>query len=160
VKIENQDRDPAAVLAFVEHFASALVDAGMPRMPALVFVALLSTDSGRLTADELAGQLHVSRAAVSGAVRYLSQVGMLRRERQRGSRREHYVLQGDTWYELVMRRERLLDRWIETARTGVEALGPQTRAGERLAESMAFFEFLRAEMPALLERWRAQRAGS
>lgn len=49
---------------FVERFGSALVDAGMPRMPALVFVALLASDSGRLTADELMEQLRVSRAAV------------------------------------------------------------------------------------------------
>jgi predicted transcriptional regulator len=130
----------------------------MPRMPALVFVALLATDDGRLTADELAGRLHVSRAAVSGAVRYLSQVGMLRRERLRASRREHYVLQADTWYELVMRREHLLDQWVATARAGVDALGAGTRAGERVAESAAYFEFLRAEMPAMLERWRARQA--
>ncbi len=158
MKTENTEprRDAEAVLAFVERFASALVDAGMPRMPALVFVALLATDEGRLTADELAGQLHVSRAAVSGAVRYLSQVGMLRRERQRGSRREQYVLQADTWYELVVRREHLLDHWVATARGGVDALGLDTRAGARLAESAEFFEFLRAEMPALLERWRAR----
>ena len=48
----------------MERFGSALVDAGMPRMPALVFVALLASDSGRLTADELMEQLRVSRAAV------------------------------------------------------------------------------------------------
>jgi predicted transcriptional regulator len=158
VKTEKPEpqRDPDAVLAFVERFASALVDAGMPRMPALVFVALLATDEGRLTADELAGQLHVSRAAVSGAVRYLTQVGMLRRERRRGSRREHYVLQADTWYELVLRREHLLDQWVVTARGGVEALGAGTQAGARVAESAAFFEFLRAEMPAMLERWRTR----
>ena len=154
-KTEAQ-RDPDAVLAFVERFASALVDAGMPRMPALVFVALLADDDGELTADQLAEQLHVSRAAVSGAVRYLSQVGMLRRERQRGSRRERYVLQADTWYELVMRREHLLDRWITTARGGIEALGAGTPAGARVAESAEFFAFLRAEMPAMLERWRAR----
>jgi DNA-binding transcriptional regulator GbsR (MarR family) len=152
------DRDPQAVRQFVERFGSALVEAGMPRMPALVFVALLASDSGRLTADELIAELHVSRAAISGAVRYLDQVGMLSRERQVGSNRQHYVLQDDNWYELVARRERLLDRWITSARAGVDALGPATPAGERLAESAAFFEFLRAEMPAMLERWRAQRA--
>ena len=47
-------RDDQEVRRFVaQGFASALVDAGMPRMPALVFVALLATDGGGLTADEL-----------------------------------------------------------------------------------------------------------
>jgi DNA-binding transcriptional regulator GbsR (MarR family) len=144
----------------VERFGSALVDAGMPRMPALVFVALLASDSGRLTADEVMEQLRVSRAAVSGAVRYLSQVGALRRERQPGTRRDHYALQDDSWYELVARREPLLDRWIASTRAGIDALGAATPAGQRLAESLAFFEFLQAEMPALLARWRAQRAST
>lgn len=147
-------RDPQAVDDFIERFAAALVDAGVPRMPALVFAALLANDSGRLTADELMTQLRVSRAAVSGAVQYLSHVGLLRRERQPGSRREHYALQDETWYEVVARRERILDHWIHTTRTGIEALGPTTPAGRRLNESLAFFEFLRREMTTLLARWR------
>jgi DNA-binding transcriptional regulator GbsR (MarR family) len=155
-------RDPEAVREFIESFGSALVDAGMPRMPALLFVALLASDSGRLTAEDLMEQLQVSRAAVSGAVRYLSQVGAVSRQRQAGSRRDHYALHDQSWYEMVVRRERLLDRWIASTRAGVEALGPSTPAGERLAESLAFFEFLAAEMPAMLVRWRelqASRAG-
>jgi DNA-binding transcriptional regulator GbsR (MarR family) len=151
------DRDEQAVQQFVERFAAALVDAGIPRMAALVFTALLATDSGRLTADELAAQIQVSHAAISGAVRYLSHVGLLARERQPGSRRDHYVLQDAIWYELIARREQLLDRWITNTRAGIDAVGATTPAGERLAESLAFFEFLRAEMPALLARWREQR---
>jgi DNA-binding transcriptional regulator GbsR (MarR family) len=151
--------DDAAVQRFVESFASALVDAGVPSMPALVFVSLLATDSGTSTADELATRLGVSRAAISGAVGCLGGLGLTRRERQPGTRRQRYVLEDPTWYELVARRERLLERWIAATRDGIDALGPATAAGQRLAESLAFFEFLRSEMPALLARWRAQQAG-
>ena len=116
---------------FVESFASGLVEAGMPQMPALAFVALLATDEGGLTAEELATQLQVSRAAISGAIKYLDHVGLITRERQPGTRRQRYVLESPTWYELVSRRERLLDRWIATAGDGVDALGPETPAGQR-----------------------------
>ncbi|MGZ4243180.1 MAG: GbsR/MarR family transcriptional regulator [Solirubrobacteraceae bacterium] len=156
----RRGRDLAGVVRFVESFASALVDAGVPHMPALVFAALLSSEEGRLTADELASQLGVSRAAVSGAVRYLVQVGMIVRERRAGSRRYVYALLDPTWYEMVARREQILDRWITTMGQGLDAVGAATPAGERLHESLAFFEFLRREMPALLERWREQQAGS
>ena len=54
-------------------------------MPALVFSALLVDDDGRMTSTELTSSLEVSPASVSGAVKYLAQVGMLRRERERGS---------------------------------------------------------------------------
>lgn len=148
-----------AVLRFIESFSAALVDAGVPQMPALVFVALLATDDAGLTGDELAARLRVSRAAVSGAVNYLSPLGLITRERQPGSRRHRYVLQDPTWFELVVRRERILDRWITTTRQGIDALGQTSPAGRRLAESLAFFEFLQREMPAMLARWREQRPG-
>ena len=129
-------RSGEAVRRFIESFASALVDAGVPHMPALVFVTLLATDAGGLTADELAAQLQVSRAAISGAVNYLSHIDLIARERQPGTRRYRYVLRDPTWYELVARRERLLDRWISTTRDGISALGPDTPAGQRLMESL------------------------
>ena len=153
----RKGRDEQAVSRFVEEFASALVDAGLPHMAALVFVALLTTDTGGLTADELAERLEVSRAAISGATTYLDRIGLTARERQPGSRRYRYVLRDPTWYELVARRERILERWTTTARAGVDALGPATPAGRRLGESLAFFEFLGEEMPAMLARWRARR---
>jgi len=150
-------RDPAAVNRFIETFASAFVDAGVPRMPSRVFAAILASDAGRLTAAELGERLQASPAAISGAVRYLIQVSLIVRERDPGSRRDVYAVGDDGWYEAIVRRERLLDLWARAVRDGVAALGPDTPAGRRLAETLAFFEFLQAEMPALLERWRARR---
>ncbi len=144
---------------FVERFASVLVEGGVPRMPARVFAALISTDDGRLTAAELAERLQISAAAVSGAVRYLEQVSLVGREREPGSRRDRYVIQDDLWYEAILRREQLLTRWERALNEGVDALGAGSPAGRRLENSVAFFEFLQAEMPAMLERWRAS-AGS
>jgi hypothetical protein len=45
-------------------------------------------------------------------------------------------------------------------REGVHALGADTPAGARLSETLEFFQFLQAEMPAMLERWRASRAAA
>jgi DNA-binding transcriptional regulator GbsR (MarR family) len=151
-------RDGAAVSRFIEHFASVLVEAGVPRMPARVFVALLSADSGRLTAAELADLLQVSPAAISGAVRYLSQVNMISREREPGSRRDQFRVYDDVWYEAAVRRDQLLTRWGRCVQEGIEALGRGTPAGQRMVETLAFFEFLQEEMPPLLKRWRERRA--
>jgi DNA-binding transcriptional ArsR family regulator len=142
----------AEVRRFVEGLANALTLAGVPRMPARVFVQLLATDDGRLTAAELADQLLASPAAISGAVRYLMQVGLLTREREPGSRRDHYVVQDDAWYHATVRRDQLLAGIVALLDAGIEALGPGPAAG-RLAESRAFFAFVEAEMPLLLERW-------
>ncbi|MFE4051840.1 GbsR/MarR family transcriptional regulator [Streptomyces sp. YIM B13518] len=150
-------RDPEVVSRFVEHFAAQLVEAGLPRMPARVFVALLASDAGVLTSAELGEQLRISPAAVSGAVRYLSQVRMVSREREPGSRRERYRVHGDQWYEALTNREAVLKRWEDALREGVGSLGADTPAGRRLAETLAFFEFVEKEVEAMMERWRAHR---
>jgi hypothetical protein len=94
-------RDSTAVRQFIQRFASLLADAGMPRMPARIFVALLTADTSRLTAEELAGLLKVSPAAVSGGVRYLIQVGLVSRETEPGSRRHVYVMPDNVWHEVL-----------------------------------------------------------
>ena len=148
------ERDEQAVGHFVERFASVLVEAGLPPMPARTFAALLVTESGRLTAAELAAQLGASPAAISGAVRYLEQLGMLSRQREPGSRRDVYLMLDDIWYEVAIRRDQVLTRWVSAAREGVALLGADTRAGRRMADSLDFFAFLLEEMPAVLARWR------
>ncbi|OKJ06860.1 MarR family transcriptional regulator [Kitasatospora sp. CB01950] len=147
-------RNPAAVSEFVERFAAVLTDAGFPRMPARVFTALLTSDSGRLTSVELGELLQVSPAAVSGAVRYLTQVGLVTREREPGSRRDRYRVHDHVWYEVTASRDRTLFRWESGLAEGIEALGPDTPAGQRLAESLEFFAFLRVELQQMMQRWR------
>jgi hypothetical protein len=151
-------RDRDAVSRFIEEFATLLVEAGMPRMPSRVFGALLCSDSGLMTAAELGEVLRVSPAAVSGAVRYLSQVHLIVRERAPGSRRDQFRLYDDVWYEAILRRDQLLARWARAARTGIGVLGNATPAGHRMAETLAFFEFVQEEIPPMLKRWRELRA--
>ncbi|WP_055492113.1 GbsR/MarR family transcriptional regulator [Streptomyces sp. TP-A0356] len=150
-------RDPEAVSKFVESFAAQLVEAGMQRMPARVFAALLSSDSGSLTSAELGEQLQVSPAAVSGAVRYLAQQHMVAREREPGSRRERYRVHSNQWYEALTNRDAVIKRWEHALCEGVDSLGAATPAGRRLAETLAFFEFMDGEIARMMERWRAHR---
>lgn len=63
-----------------------MTDAGMPRLAARVFTTLLVSENGRLTAAELAQRLQASAGGISGAVRYLVQIRMIRREREPGTR--------------------------------------------------------------------------
>ncbi|PWI11533.1 MarR family transcriptional regulator [Streptomyces sp. NWU339] len=151
------NRDPEAVSRFVEHFAAQLVEAGLPRMPARVFAALLSSDTGVMTSAELGERLRISPAAVSGAVRYLAQQHMVSREREPGSRRERYRVRGDQWYEALTNRETVIRRWEDALREGVTSLGSDTPAGRRLAETLAFFEFVEKEIEGMMARWRTHR---
>ncbi|WP_406109102.1 MarR family transcriptional regulator [Streptomyces sp. NBC_01003] len=150
-------RNEEAVARFIESFAATFVEAGVQRMPARVFAALLAADSGALSSAELGEQLQVSPAAVSGAVRYLSQQHMVTREREPGSRRDRYRVHNNQWYEALGNRDVIMRRWEDALREGVKSLGSDTPAGRRMSETLAFFEFIGAELPLMLERWRARR---
>lgn len=151
------DRDDTAVQRFIERFALDLAASGMPRMPARVFAGLLATDSGSLTAGALADLLQVSPASVSGGVRYLEQLALVIREREPGSRRDHYRVDQDVWHELYAHRGQLLAQWTDTVREGRRAVGPETPAGLRLAETVAFFEFVHGELAVMNKRWEVRR---
>src|ERR1700759_3344295 len=123
-----EDAEPAADVAagpddalygYLERFASARVGAASPPMPARVFVALLVTDSGRLSAAELAAMLRISPAAVSGAVRYLTGLGLVHKERVPGSRREYYRMPPDIWHQVMMMQSQVLIRWTALLKEGL-----------------------------------------
>ncbi|MYW97235.1 MarR family transcriptional regulator [Amycolatopsis rubida] len=150
-------RDEDAVRRYVESLGLVMSQIGMQRMSARVFAALMTTDSGQLTAAELAEQLSVSPAAISGAVRYLDQIGLVRKVREPGERRDHYQLYDDLWYATFLKRDRFLIMWRDAATDGVDALGPDTPAGKRLAEMRDFLAFMLVEVNNLYDRWHELR---
>jgi DNA-binding transcriptional regulator GbsR (MarR family) len=143
----------------VERFGSALTAAGMQRLPSRVFAALLGDEDGRMTAAELGEVLAVSPASVSGAVRHLQQTRLIHREREPGTRRDVYVVADDAWHEALLSSATTYAPLVAALRDGVdEAGGERTPAGNRLALSVAFLEFVTEEMQQLSERWDKRRA--
>ena len=157
----DQQAAPEGLPGFIERFAAILVAAGFPPMPARVFVALLVSADGRLSSAELVEQLRISPAAVSGAVRYLTGLRLVHKERVPGSRREYYRMPADIWHQVMMMQSQVLVQWTVLLKEGMDLVGRDTTAGERMADHAAYFEFLTTEMPALFARWEASgRSGS
>jgi DNA-binding transcriptional regulator GbsR (MarR family) len=152
----DQQAAPAGLPEFIERFAAVLVAAGFPPMPARVFVALLVSADSRLSSTDLVDQLKISPAAVSGAVRYLTGLGLVHKERVPGSRREYYRMPADIWRQVMTMQSQVLVRWTAFLKEGIDLVGRDTTAGERMADHAAYFEFLTTEMPALLARWEAK----
>jgi DNA-binding transcriptional regulator GbsR (MarR family) len=142
---------------FVDRMASALHQAGLARVPSLVFSALLADDDGRMTSAELVEALHVSPASVSGAVRYLEQIQMLRRERERGSRRDVYVVEEETWHTALLRRDQVYAPMIAALTEGLTAVPVKTPAHQRILVTREFMTFINEEMRALADKWEARR---
>ena len=143
----------------VEHLGGALAEAGLARLPARVFAALMATEDGRLTAAELARDLQVSPAGISGAVRYLTNVRLIRRERERGSRRDVYVVLDDAWHDILMQKDQIYAPILAALVEAREEVGSATRAGGRMQLSVEFLEFVQREMDDMARRWDEYKAG-
>lgn len=142
------------VLRFVERFALVLSESGFPRMPARVFSYALTQDADRYTASQLAAGLGVSAAAISGAVRYLVQVGLLAREREPGTRSDVYrIYDDDVWGTIFLQRLPVLERYAQAADEGVALVPPGSAGARRLRETREFYTFLQAEERKLFDRW-------
>jgi predicted transcriptional regulator len=142
-----------------ERLALALVAVGMQRMAARALAAFLFSDEESLTAGDLAGELGVSAGSVSGAIRMLTQLGLIERSFVAGSRREHFRMRENAWTTVYSRQHSMVDDVLSAAEMGVDAVGPGL-ARDRLVYMRDFYTFLLNEVPALVERFEQQRAGA
>jgi MarR family len=149
------------VRALTEQLAQTLYDWGFPRMPARVLMALTTAEGGRLSAAQLAEQLDASAAAISGAVRYLEHLDLVRRSREPGTRHDVFALLDDAWYAASIVKTRMFGEFAAlAARTAgaVDGRGDgDGAAAERLRDMAAYFEFMGVEVEDLLERWNRRR---
>ena len=142
-----------------ERLALALVAVGMQRMAARALAAFLFSDEESLTAGDLADELGVSAGSVSGAIRMLAQMGLIERSFVAGSRREHFRMRENAWTTVYSRQHSMVDDVLSVAEKGIDAVGPGL-AHDRLVYMRDFYTFLLNEVPALVERFEQQRAGS
>lgn len=153
---EAQQR--AAVMRFVEQFGLFLHQEGLPRMPARVFAYVLADDAEVYTASELAEGLQVSPAAISGAVRILVQAGLLGKEREPGSRVDHYrIYDSDVWSAIYSDRTGYMNRSEAVLQQFVDEMDPNRPGAKRVLETLEFFRFARREMDEFIVRWQRYR---
>ncbi|MFC5183490.1 GbsR/MarR family transcriptional regulator [Actinomadura harenae] len=146
-------RNAEAVREYEETLGTVLMESGLPKMMARVMAALYITDTGSLTAGELAQRLQVSPASVSKAITFLDGLDLVRRERDE-RRRERYVVDNDLWYQSMLRSARSNDRFVEVARQGVGVLGQETPAAARLENAARFLDFINESLMRAAEQSR------
>lgn len=138
--------------------ARAWADWGFPRMPARILMTMMAADEPALTAAELGERLGVSPAAVSGAVRYLIQIGMIVREPVPGSRRDSYRLPNDAWYQASATKGGFFKILVDMTSDGLTAIGDaDSPSAARIAEMRDFFAFMKEELGGLLDKWEQRR---
>ncbi|MGW7687450.1 GbsR/MarR family transcriptional regulator [Streptomyces asiaticus] len=148
---DKQLRDVAEKLALI------LAQGGMQKSTARVMTSLLFSQQETMTAADLCEELQISSGSVSGAVKQLTQSGLLERVPAPHSRRDHYRFPDGAWARLMSQQNQLLATMGEVAEQGLAAAGgPSTPAGQRLAEMGDFYEFMLRELPPLISRWHTE----
>lgn len=140
-----------------EELALILTRNGMQRMTARVLGILLFTQQDTITAGEIAEQLKASPGSVSGAIKMLTPTGLIEKVPVPGSRREHFRFPDDGWPTLMSAQNEVVRLMQEAAERGAAAVGPETTAGRRLTDMRDFYAYLMKELPAVIDRWRAER---
>ena len=143
----------------VERLGQTLETMGLPRMPARVFAFILADDQSVYTAAELAQGLDVSAAAISGAMRYLSDTThLVVRERNPAGRGDLFrVRDGDIWGTIQAARLPVLDVIIESVQEAVDLLPEGSPGRERVEETRDYFRFVQEDALGLDRRWREWR---
>ena len=151
------DSDVDARRRYAEEFGVVGESMGMPRMNGRLLGWMLICDPPRQSITDLMGALGVSRASVSIATRLLQANGLIRRAVEPGSRGYSFELNPDAFSQLradvqfgALRR--LLER-------GIAIVGDDTDPkAARLREARDFYAFVEREIPALIDRYRMERA--
>src|SRR5262245_44815717 len=153
VKMEAAVADSHRTTDAAEALALVLSSHGMQRMTARVLAALLFTEQATLTAGELGELLKASSGAISGAVKMLTSVGIVEQVPAPGSRRDHYRLRDNAWAIQYTNQNEVTAAVIRAAEAGIAVTPDGSLARQRLIQMRDFYEFLLAEIPALLDRW-------
>ncbi|MGC7102969.1 GbsR/MarR family transcriptional regulator [Amycolatopsis lurida] len=140
-----------------ERLALTLTRGGMQRMTARVLSALLFADQETVTAGEIAERLVISPGTVSTAIKNLTMVGLIEKVPAPGSRREHFRFREGAWATLMSSQNEVVQAMERAADEGIAAAGETSPAGRRLVEMRDFYGYLMAELPALIDRWKAGR---
>jgi DNA-binding transcriptional regulator GbsR (MarR family) len=122
---------------------------------------LLICEPPEQTAAEIADALQASRGAISGTARILASAGMIRRSTRRGDRREYFSAPPETFDSFLRSAGRIYRQFREMAERGLTAMAdrpPESRA--RLQELRDVFAFVEQEVPAVVDRFLSQRAGT
>jgi DNA-binding transcriptional regulator GbsR (MarR family) len=145
----------------VEQLGRSMEVMGLPRMPARVFAFILADDQSVYTAAELARGVDVSAAAVSGAVRYLTDTHLVIRERNPAGRGDLFrVRDGDIWATIQAARLPVLDHIVESVAQAVDLLAPGSAGRARVDEIRDYFTFVREDARGLDARWQVWRRSS
>lgn len=140
-----------------EELALVLMRNGLQKAPARLLAAFLFADEETVTAGDLGTRLGMGSGSVSTAITMLRTVALIERVPAPGSRREHYRLSDDAWATLMSSQNAAVTGLMRAAERGIAEAPTGGPARRRLTDMRDFYAHLMRELPAIIDRWHAER---
>ena len=145
---------------FVEAMGQYMGGYGMTPMAGRLWAWLLICAPPEQTAADLAEALRASRGAISGAAASLATAGMIRRVRRRGDRREYFSAPPGTFDALIRSVGTVYGQLLAITMEGLAAVDGRPGGRERIQEVHDAVAFLARELPAVIDRYLAERGSA
>lgn len=147
-----------AQLAFVEEFALVLERMGLVRMVGRTVGWLLVCDPPEQTFNQIAEALQASKGSISSSLKTLTTMRWVDKTTKPGDRRDYYTIRPAILPELTRQQSGMYEGLTETTSRGLALFDdPNGNQAARVREMHDFFVWMGKEMPALLDRWDAER---
>ncbi len=144
---------------FVEDVGLFFEQMGFPRMAGRILGWLLICDPPVQSAGQLAEVLQASKGSLSTMTRLLIQIGLVERVGLPGQRRDYFRIRQGAWPHLIKAQMQVMTGLHQMVERGLVLLdGSDPELKERLLEAHDLYAFLERELPALFQRWEAERA--
>ena len=145
--------------AFVDAMGQFMGAYKLTPMAGRLWAWLLICEPAEQTAADLAEALQASRGAISGAAAMLTAVGMIRRTRRRGDRREYFSAPPGTFNAILRTVDTAYGRLVQITTGGLVAMAHRPSSSRaRLQEVHDATAFIATEFPALVERFLEEQA--
>jgi hypothetical protein len=154
----DEGRRAYAEQRFVEELGLFFELQGLPRMAGRVWGLLLVSEAEEIPAAELAAGLQASAGSVSTATRLLVQIGLVRRVRRAGERRDWFALAPDGLERLLGLRMAALAEGTRFVERWRDAFAARPVVHARLDDLHDLYAYLEREFPRLVDAWLASRA--
>lgn len=140
---------------FIEKMGIAFERNGSAPMLGRVWGALLISDKGEMTAEELASQLRASRGAISHATRQLSAMRCTEKFRKAGDRKDYFRIVSHGLVQVSRQRVAEIRQMQNLLHEGMAIVNAGSTTSLRLIEEhMAFTQAMEIALNGFLDEWQ------
>ncbi|MFC9433281.1 GbsR/MarR family transcriptional regulator [Nocardia sp. NPDC057030] len=145
-------------LAFVEDFALVLERMGLVRMTGRAAGWLLVAEPPEQTFGQIADALQASKGSISGALKALVTMRWVDKISKPGDRKDYYAIRPGILPELTRQQSGMYNDLTTMTSRGLALFDdPNGPEAARVRETHEFFVWMGKELPALIDRWYAER---